>query len=192
MFGAFLCPFFGSVFTHSLFCMLFRSWESKYTLCYGLGRAIRDIQNDFFTQEQSRNHFMEVTDMRFEDNKEEFVKVDENVNVLSCQAFTITIARHRNVIVNDKMLSYLIETEMEFNANRRTKSNHVVALPEDETAAKMGAVVKSEEEKYFTVTEDEIKQVLDIHSLLIPCQRRGLYLCFKTTLHTKQLEKMGG
>ena len=83
--------------------------------------------------------------------------------MLSCQAFTITIACHRNVIVNDEMLSYLIETEMEFNANRRTKSNRVVALPEDETAVKMGAVVKSEEEKYFAVTEDEIKQVLDIY-----------------------------
>lgn len=48
------------------------------------------------------------------------------------------------------MLNYLIESEMEFNVNRRTKVNHVVALPEDETvAAKMGAMDNSAEEKFF-------------------------------------------
>ena len=40
-----------------------------------LGALSVTSQNDLFTQELSRNHFMEVTDMRFEDKKVEFVKV---------------------------------------------------------------------------------------------------------------------
>lgn len=193
--GFFYARFLALLSRRAFFCVLFQSWERKYTLCYGIGRGIRDLQNDFlFAKERSRNHFMEVTDMRFEDKKVEFVKVGENVNRIKLSSiYDHNCSSQEFVIVDDEMLEYLIESEMEFNANRRTKDNHVVALPEDETAAaKMGAVVKSEEEKYFAATEDEKKKVLDILSLLTPCQRRRLYLRFKNHLTYKAVGKMEG
>lgn len=56
------------------FLCAFPILEKEYTLCYDTGHVIRDIQKWFlFPQEQSINHFLEVTDMRYEDKKVEFV-----------------------------------------------------------------------------------------------------------------------
>lgn len=78
----------------------------------------------------------------------------------------------------------LIESEMKFNANRRTKSNHVVALPGDETAAaKMGAMDRSAEEKFFSESDKEqIEHILLILSELTDNQRKRLYMKFRLNM----------
>ena len=120
--------------------------------------------------------------MRYEDKKVEFEKVGENVNRVKLSSiYDHNCSSQEYVIVDDEMLKYLIESEMKFNTNRRTKSNHVVALPEDETAAaKMGAVVESEEEIFFSEVDELLKQkVLKVLARLSVSQRRRLYMRFR-------------
>lgn len=58
--------------------------------------------------------------MRYEDKKVEFEKVGENVNrVLLKSIYPNNCSSQEFVIVDDEMLNYLIESEMEFNAKRR-------------------------------------------------------------------------
>lgn len=130
--------------------------------------------------------------MRFEDKKVEFVKVGENVNrVLLKSIYPNNCSSQEFVIVDDEMLNYLIESEMEFNANRRTKDNHVVALPEDETAAaKMGAMDKSAEEKFFSESDKEqIEHILLIMSELTDKQRKRLYMKFRLNMSYAEIAR---
>ncbi len=130
--------------------------------------------------------------MRFEDKKVEFVKVDENVNrVLLKSIYPNNCSSQEFVIVDDEMLNYLIESEMKFNTNRRTKDNHVVALPEDETAAaKMGAMDKSAEEKFFSESDKEqIDHILHILSELTDKQRKRLYMKFRLNMSYAEIAR---
>lgn len=119
--------------------------------------------------------------MRYEERKVEFVKISENVNRVKLSSiYPNNCSSQEYVIVDDEMLAYLIESEKEFNAKRRTKDNHVVALPDDETAAaKMGAKDASAEEKFFSESDKEqIEHILLILSELTDKQRKRLYMKF--------------
>lgn len=130
--------------------------------------------------------------MRFEDKKVEFEKVGENVNRVKLSSiYGHNCSSQEYVIVDDEMLKYLIKSEMKFNANRRTKDNHVVALPEDETAAaKMGAMDKSAEEKFFSESDKEqIEHILLILSELTNKQRKRLYMKFRLNMSYAEIAR---
>ncbi len=130
--------------------------------------------------------------MRYEDRKVEFVKISENVNRVKLSSiYENNCSSQEYVIVDDETLEYLVASERKFSADRRTKSNHVVALPEDETAAaKMGAMDKSAEEKFFSESDKEqIDYILHILSELTYKQRKRLYMKFRLNMSYAEIAR---
>lgn len=133
--------------------------------------------------------------MLYKDKKVEFVKVGKNVNRVKLSSiYDHNCSLQGYVIVDDKMLEYLIESEQRFSENRRTNDNHVVSLPEDETAAaKMGAMDKSAEEKFFSEADKEqIEHILLILSELTEKQRKRLYMKFRLNMSYAQIARIEG
>lgn len=133
--------------------------------------------------------------MFYKDKKVEYVKVGENANRVKLSSiYDHNCSSKEYVIVDDEILAYLIESEQKINADRRTKDNHVIELPEDETAAgKMGAIDKSAEEKFFSELDDEqIRRIRLIISELTIRQRKRLYMKFRLNMSYTQIARIEG
>ncbi|MCH5204992.1 MAG: sigma-70 family RNA polymerase sigma factor [Oscillospiraceae bacterium] len=133
--------------------------------------------------------------MFYKGNKVEFVKVGENANRVKLSSiYDNNCSSQEYVIVDDEMLEYLIKSEQQFNASRRTMDNHVIALPEDETAAaKMGVMDTSAEEKYFSeFDKEQIHQIQLILSELSEKQRKRLYMRFHLNMSYTKIARIEG